>query len=200
MLSNRIEIRARPLRRPGSRAGNILWAFVTPCARPVTFNERAPHAPAYLRFVAATVSPAEPPTENQKRERKYAGMNRIASRIAIALLICAASAAGASAKVKGHLITFGQDFTVGGTTVKAGTYNVSFDDQKNELIVSDKKTKEVVAKADAGTQARKSDVNKLEVQLAGDGTQALVGIAFPGEKQLVTVSGAAAQQKQSGEN
>ena len=127
-------------------------------------------------------------------------MNRIASRIAIALLICAASAASASAKVRGHLITFGQDFTVGGTTVKAGTYNVSYDDQKNELIVSDKKTKEVIAKADVGTQARKSDVNRLEVQLAGDGTQALVGVAFPGEKQLVTLSGAAAQQKQSGNN
>jgi hypothetical protein len=36
--------------------------------------------------------------------------------------------------------------------------------------------------------------------LVGDGTQALVGIAFPGEKQLVTLSGAAAQQKQSGNN
>ena len=122
-------------------------------------------------------------------------MNRITRRIAIALLICAASAASASAKVKVQAITFGQDFTVGGTTVKAGTYNVSFDDQKNELTVSDRKTKAVVAKADAGTQARKSDRNRLEVQLAGDGTQALVGVAFPGESQLVTVAGAAAQQK-----
>ncbi|HZT57883.1 MAG TPA: hypothetical protein VFA21_04575 [Pyrinomonadaceae bacterium] len=127
-------------------------------------------------------------------------MNRITKRIAIALLICAASAASASAKVKVQAVTFGQDFTVGGTTVKAGTYNLSFDDQKNELTVSDRKTKAVIAKADVGTQARKSDIHRLEIQLVGDGTQTLVGIAFPGERQLVTISGAAAQQKQSGEN
>ncbi|HST53036.1 MAG TPA: hypothetical protein VLJ61_13580 [Pyrinomonadaceae bacterium] len=121
-------------------------------------------------------------------------MNRIARRIAVALLLCAASAVSASAKVKGQVITFGQDFTVGGTAVKAGTYLLSFDDQKNELSVSDRKSKAVIAKTAVSTQARKSDIHKLEVQLIGDGTQTLVGLAFPGEKQMIAITGAAAQQ------
>ena len=58
-------------------------------------------------------------------------MKRITTPFAIALLSCILFASAASAKVKTQIITFGQDFVVADTTVKAGTYAVSFDGQKN---------------------------------------------------------------------
>src|SRR5215204_1551020 len=79
-------------------------------------------------------------------------MRRITIRIAAALLALAATAAPASAKVRSRLLTVGQDFLIAGTTVKAGTYRFSFDDGKNELTVSDRKTREVVARAAARTE------------------------------------------------
>lgn len=123
-------------------------------------------------------------------------MKRITTRLAAALLLCASLAPAASAKVKSQLITFGQDFVVGDTTVKAGTYSVSFDDQKNELTISDRKTKSVIARAEAHAAARHSDTRRLDVQLVGSVVpQALASVAFPGEKQGVAVAGMTAQQK-----
>ena len=66
----------------------------------------------------------------------------------IAWILFNSSAATASAKVKSRVITIGQDFIVAGTTIKAGTYRFSFDDQKHELTVSDRKTKQVLARVD----------------------------------------------------
>ena len=120
-------------------------------------------------------------------------MKRITTRLTTALLSCLLFASAASAKVKTRLITFGQDFVVGDTTVKAGTYAVSFDEQKNELTVSDRKTKAVVAKAEAHSAARQSDFRRLDVQLVGSGPLVLAGVAFPGEKQAVAVARTTAQ-------
>jgi len=122
-------------------------------------------------------------------------MKRITTPFAIALLSCVLFASAASAKVKTQIITFGQDFVVADTTVKAGTYAVSFDGQKNELTISDRKTKAVVAKAEAHAAARQSDFRRLDVQFVGSGPQALASVAFPGEKQAVAVARTTAQQK-----
>lgn len=123
-------------------------------------------------------------------------MKRITTRLVAALLLCTALAPATSAKVKSRLITFGQDFVVADTTVKAGTYLVSFDDQKNELTISDRKTKSVVARAEAHASARQSNTRRLDVQFVGSVVpQTLASVAFPGEKQSVTVSRTTAQQK-----
>ena len=121
-------------------------------------------------------------------------MKKATSRIAIALLLCAISVVSVSAKVRTRAVTFGQDFAVGGTHVKAGTYNVSFDDQTNTLTVTDRKTKEVVAKAEARPEARRAgSVLGMDIQIVGTGSSAtLASIAFPGEKTAFAVSGATA--------
>ncbi|HEU4595172.1 MAG TPA: hypothetical protein VFS10_08365 [Pyrinomonadaceae bacterium] len=121
-------------------------------------------------------------------------MKKATSRIATALLLCALSVAAVSAKVKSRAVTFGQDFAVGGTLVKAGTYNLSFDDQTNTLTVSDRKTKEVIAKAEARTEARRAgSVLGMDIQIVGSGASAtLASIAFPGEKMAFALSGATA--------
>ena len=122
-------------------------------------------------------------------------MKKATSRIATALLVCALSAVAVSAKVKSRVVTFGQDFAVGGTVVKAGTYSVSFDDQTNTLTVTDRKSKEVVAKAEARAEARRagSSVLGMDIQIVGSGASAtLASVAFPGEKMAFAVAGATA--------
>ena len=121
-------------------------------------------------------------------------MKKATSRIATALLLCALSVAAVSAKVKTRAVTFGQDFAVGGTVVKAGTYGVSFDDQTNTLTVIDRKTREVVAKAEARAEARRAgSVLGMDIQIVGSGASAtLASVAFPGEKMAFAVAGATA--------
>ena len=122
-------------------------------------------------------------------------MKRISTVIAIALLVCTFSAASASAKVTSRVYTFGQDFIVGGTTVKAGTYRFSFDGEKNELTVADRKTKEVIAR----TEARVEDAGKgpsfAGIQLAGESAPlSVAALSFDGQ-HVVRVSASAAQGK-----
>jgi hypothetical protein len=121
-------------------------------------------------------------------------MKRIITSIAAGILICAVSAASVSAKVKSHTSSIGSDFVIAGTTVKAGTYVFRFDEEKNELTVVNRKTKEVVARADARAEAQKKAAGP-GVQLAGGAPpQSLIGVSFDG-KQLITVSSTTAQTK-----
>jgi hypothetical protein len=53
-------------------------------------------------------------------------MKKNLSRIAIAFILVAMTGVVALAKEKSRVITFGSDFVVGGTEVKAGTYKVTF--------------------------------------------------------------------------
>jgi hypothetical protein len=122
-------------------------------------------------------------------------MKRISVHLAIALLLCVVSAASVSAKVKSRAYTVGQNFVLAGTTVKAGTYEFRFDDEKNELSVVDRKTKEVLARADARAEAWEKGSGSLGLQLTGNAAPlSFDGIAFDG-KQIVRVSASAAQGK-----
>lgn len=120
-------------------------------------------------------------------------MKKITVHIAAALLLCFVSVASVSAKVKSRALTVGQDFVVAGTTVKAGTYDFRFDDEKNELTVVDRKTKETVARAEA--RAETWAKGSLGIQLGGNAAPlAFEGIAYD-SKQIVRVSASAAQVK-----
>jgi hypothetical protein len=112
------------------------------------------------------------------------------TRIALALALGLVCAAPSFAKVKSRLVTVGQDFAIGGTAVKAGTYRFSFDDEKNELTVADRKTKQVVARAEARAESRRDGSLGLNVQLVeSGGTQSVASVAFDGEKQAYAVAG-----------
>jgi DNA-binding beta-propeller fold protein YncE len=117
-------------------------------------------------------------------------MKKMTTRIATALLLGILCAAPAFAKAKSRLITVGQDFVVGATTVKAGTYIFSVDEATNELSVINKKTKEVIARAETRAQSRGKGPFKLDFQLVdNNGTQTLASIAFDGEKNSYTIAG-----------
>lgn len=123
-------------------------------------------------------------------------MKRTSLNIAAALLLCVVSAATVSAKVRSRAYGIGQDFRIAGTTVKAGTYVFSFDDEKNELTITDKKTKEVVARSEARAQDWGKGPAQLGVQLSGEAAPlAFVGISFDGKQVIRTSADAAAQQK-----
>ena len=119
-------------------------------------------------------------------------MKKMTTRFATALLLGVLCAAPAFAKAKSRVITVGQDFVVGATTVKAGTYLFSIDEATNELTVLNKKTKEVVAKAETRAEARSGKGPfKLDIKLVeSNGTQTLASIAFDGEKNAYTVTSA----------
>ena len=120
-------------------------------------------------------------------------MKKITTRIATALLLGLLCVAPASAKVKSRVITVGQDFAVGGTVVKAGTYRFSFDDQKNELTIIDRKSKEVVARAEARAETRAGGMLSMDLHLAdGGNSKTLTSIAFSGEKQTYVLAGSTA--------
>ena len=122
-------------------------------------------------------------------------MRSITIRIAAALLICAAAAAPAAAKVRSRVLTVGQDFRIAGTTVKAGTYRFSFDDEKNELTVSDRKTRAVVARAEARAEKWERGSNSLPLHMTGDSAPlSFEGITFD-SKQIVRVSAPPSQGK-----
>ena len=120
-------------------------------------------------------------------------MKKITTRIATVLLLGLVCVSPAFAKVKSRVITVGQDFAVGGTVVKAGTYRFSFDDQKNELAVIDRKSKEVVARAEARAETRKDGKFTLQVELVeGGGSKTLASVAFDGEKQSFVLASSTA--------
>jgi hypothetical protein len=117
-------------------------------------------------------------------------MKKITTRIATALLLALVCAAPASAKVTSRTISVGLDFTVGGTLVKAGTYRFSIDDQKNELTVIDRKTRQVVARSETRSTARSEGPLKMDIQLVDSGgSKTLASVAFDGEKMTYALTG-----------
>jgi Protein of unknown function (DUF2911) len=113
---------------------------------------------------------------------------RFIKSVALASVLCMATAVVAFGKVKSHVITFGQDFTVNGTQIKAGTYKLSFDDKTNELTIIDKKTKAVVAKVNAKAERQSESATGVNVQIQEKaGSQVLTSVTFPGERDRILV-------------
>lgn len=125
-------------------------------------------------------------------------MKSTPNRIAVALIFCMLMSVAAFAKVKSQTIAFGQDFTIGGTLVKRGTYRVSFDDQTNELTFVDKKTKAVVAKVTARAEARSDNGQGTDIKLVKEGdSQVFNSIAFHGDMRVISVGAAPADSTTS---
>jgi len=113
-----------------------------------------------------------------------------------ALMICALASIAISAatkdkaKVKTQDVTFTSDVMVNGTLVKAGDYQVKFNEQTGELaILKDGKVK---AKTTAQLQSRSDKAKNTSVRMIEKGGVAeLTGITFGGSNQDVVVAGGA---------
>src|SRR5215210_3323897 len=118
-------------------------------------------------------------------------MTKHSIRAALALALCLAAAGAAAAKAKVKTLTFGSDFWVGSTLVKAGTYKVSYDDQAGEVSISD--TSSTVARTAVKAEQRGKSKSGWDIVLAQKGGGlALVSLAFPGDKQNLVVGDKAA--------
>lgn len=116
-------------------------------------------------------------------------MRRITTSIIVALLLCA-TASTATAKVTSRLITVGQDFRIAGKTVKAGTYRFGFDDVKNELTVADRKTGEVVARAEARAERAKKGTFPTLLLEGESAPLSFAGLSFDGRNVIRTSAAA----------
>jgi hypothetical protein len=125
-------------------------------------------------------------------------MKRFLKSTFAALMICALASIAISAatkdkakdKVKTQDVTFTSDVMVNGTLVKAGDYQVKFNEQTGELaILKDGKVK---AKTTAQLQARSDKAKNTSVRMIEKGGVAeLTGVTFGGSNQDVVVGSGA---------
>jgi hypothetical protein len=107
-----------------------------------------------------------------------------------ALMICALASivvfGAGKDKVKTESVTFTQDTMVNGTLVKAGDYQIKFNEQTGELsILKDGKVK---AKTSAQLQSRSEKAKNTSVRtLEKGGTAELIGVTFGGSTQDLVV-------------
>jgi hypothetical protein len=118
-------------------------------------------------------------------------MRRITTNFIIAALLTFGAVGAASAKVRSRVVTVGQDFTIAGKTVKAGTYRFGYDDEKNELTVTDRKTGEVIARAEARVEKSKKGTFPALVLEGESAPLSFAGLSFDG-RQVIRTSATAA--------
>lgn len=118
---------------------------------------------------------------------------RIIKSFAIASTIFILAGTIAYAKTSSRVVSFGQDFVVNGTTVKAGIYKLTYDDKTNELTVSDRKTRAVIAKATGHLEKRQTSTGGMDVKMTDSGdVHILTRLAFPGDSNEILLAGTTA--------
>jgi hypothetical protein len=117
-------------------------------------------------------------------------MKRFIQTFACALAIALVASLGVAAKdkTKKKTVEFTQDVMVNGTVLKAGTYDVKFNEETGELsILKDGKVK---ATTTAHLEARSNEAKDTALLIASTGGVAeLRGVAFGGSNQNVIVGG-----------
>ena len=121
-------------------------------------------------------------------------MKRFITGFLAALIVSALASfsvlAGDKGKVEKKTITFPENVMVNGTLVKAGDYEVKFDDSTNELSIV--KNGKVVVKTAAHMEARseKAKSTALRTVEKGGNTE-LLGVTFGGSDKDVIVGSSA---------
>ena len=115
---------------------------------------------------------------------------------ALALAFCVLAAGAVVAKPKSRTLTFGSDFWVGSTLVKAGTYKITYDDKTGEISINNKT--ETLARTTVKVEQREKAKAGWDVVLASKGGGlALVSLSFPGDKQNLLVGDSTASSSDS---
>ena len=117
-------------------------------------------------------------------------MKRFISLFLVALMVGALASfsvlAGDKGKVEKRTITFPEDVMVNGTLVKAGDYEVKFDESTNELSII--KNGEVKAKTPAHVEARSEKAKNTALRtIDKGGATELLGVTFGGSSRDVMV-------------
>lgn len=109
------------------------------------------------------------------------------------LMILALTSAVAFGKVKRESITLSADTTVAGTLVKAGTYDVKFDDKTGELSLLKEGSNKAIVKTTGQLKDRAEKARGTQYQLLDN---ALVSVAFSGQSQDVVIGQSSTQAEQ----
>jgi len=112
--------------------------------------------------------------------------NTLVALAMVALVAIGAFAAGKD-KVRKETVTLLKDVTVNGTLIKAGTYDIRFDEKTGELaILKDGKVK---AKANMRSEERSDKAQITAVRTTKNGDIAeLIGVTFAGSTQNLVLS------------
>jgi hypothetical protein len=113
-------------------------------------------------------------------------MKTFFAALVIGALASLSALAGDKGKVEKKTITFTDDVMVNGTLVKAGDYEVKFDESSNELSIV--KNGKVVAKTPAHVETRSDKARNTALRTIDKGGNAeLIGVTFGGSDRDVMV-------------
>jgi hypothetical protein len=113
-------------------------------------------------------------------------MKTFFAALVIGALASLSALAGDKGKVEKKTITFTDDVMVNGTLVKAGDYEVKFDESSNELSIV--KNGKVLAKTPAHVETRSDKAKNTALRTVDKGGNAeLIGVTFGGSDRDVMV-------------
>jgi hypothetical protein len=113
-------------------------------------------------------------------------MKTFFAALVIGALASLSALAGDKGKVEKKTITFTDDVMVNGTLVKAGDYEVKFDESSNELSIV--KNGKVLAKTPAHVETRSDKAKNTALRTIDKGGNAeLIGVTFGGSDRDVMV-------------
>jgi hypothetical protein len=113
-------------------------------------------------------------------------MKTFFAALVIGALASLSALAGDKGKVEKKTITFTDDVMVNGTLVKAGDYEVKFDESSNELSIV--KNGKVLAKTPAHVETRSDKAKNTALRTVEKGGNAeLIGVTFGGSDRDVMV-------------
>ncbi len=120
----------------------------------------------------------------------------ILAAFAISAVISISAFAGDKGKSEKKHITFSEDLMVNGTLIKAGEYDVKFDEASNELSVL--KDGKVKVKVPARLEARNEKAKDTSVRTVDKGNKVadLVAVTFGGWNQDVVVGSSSSNNGQ----
>ena len=113
-------------------------------------------------------------------------MNTLFAALIVGALASFSVLAGDKGKVEKKMVTFPEDVMVNGTLVKAGDYEVKFDEGTNELSII--KNGKVQAKTAAHVETRTDKAKNTALRtIEKNGNSELLGVTFGGSDRDVMV-------------
>jgi len=114
-------------------------------------------------------------------------MKKYFQRTLATLMVCAIAATTFAEKVRKEHVTLTSDVVVNGTLVKAGEYDIRFDEKAGELSIL--KNGKVKAKTSAHLQARDDKAKSTALKTRENGKMSeLIAVTFGGSSQDVIVT------------
>lgn len=109
------------------------------------------------------------------------------------LMILALTSAVAFGKVKKEAITLSADTMVAGTLIKAGTYDVKFDDKTSELSLLKPDSNKVLVKTTGQLKDRATKSKGTQYEIEGN---TMVSVVFSGQTKDIVIGQSSTQSEQ----